>query len=232
MVIKNIDFSYRERKLFNNFSLSIKEGKVTVLLGPSGCGKTTLLNLISGLQDPDKGSIVIPEKREISFIFQEPRLLPWKTVEENIHFVIDKLPKDEIKKRSNYYLNALQMEKFKNYYPAELSGGMKQRSAIARAFAYPSNTILMDEPFNGLDLSLKINITELFNRMWRKEERTAVFVTHNIHDALLLGDEIIVLSKEPTLIKEHITNSIPHNKRSLGGSLMQSIENKLYSALI
>lgn len=231
MNIKNISFGYSNRPIFDNFSLSIKSGKVTVILGPSGCGKTTLLNIISGLIKPDKGAIDISSKTEISYVFQEPRLLSWKSVEKNILLVLETLSDKEQKQRCSYYLKAFGMYDFKDYYPDELSGGMKQRSAIARAFAYPSNTILMDEPFIGLDLNLKISIFNLFNKIWREEERTAIFVTHNIHDALLLGDEIVILSKEPTLIKEHISNPIPHNNRSLSDPLMMSIENKLYNAL-
>lgn len=232
MLINSIDFGFKNRSIFKDFSLSIAKGKVTVILGPSGCGKTTLLNIISGLLVPEKGSVQIPDKMNISYVFQEHRLLPWKTVEENIHFVIENLPARERNRRSDYYLNALEMNQFKNYYPNELSGGMKQRSALARAFAFPSNTILMDEPFKGLDLNLKINIFELFNKIWRKEDRTAVFVTHNIHDALLLGDDIVVLSKDPTLIKKQIANTIPHDKRSLNDLSIRSIENKLYKALM
>lgn len=232
MLISNIDFSFKERKIFQDFSLSIEKGKVTVILGPSGCGKTTLLNIISGLLSPEKGSVIIPDSTKFSYVFQEHRLLPWKSVEENIHFIIEDLPDNEIKNRCDYYLNSLEMMQFRNYYPQELSGGMKQRAALARAFAFPSNTILLDEPFKGLDLNLKINIFSLFNKIWRKEDRTAIFVTHNIHEALLLGDIIVVLSKEPTLIKEKINNTIPHDKRSLNDPVIRSIESRLYESIM
>ncbi len=229
--INNVSFNYNNLDIFTNLDLSIQKGKVTVILGPSGCGKTTLLNLISGVLQPTIGSVTIPKQWILSYLFQEPRLLPWKTVKENILFVLDSLESDIKMERCHHYLAELEMLKFQNYYPNQLSGGMKQRTAIARAFAYPSNTILMDEPFKGLDLGLKLNLIKLFNKVWREEERTALFVTHDIHEALMLGDEIIVLSKSPVKIRKQYTNPLPHLERSLKNPGLLSLERELITLL-
>ncbi|MGL1892781.1 MAG: ABC transporter ATP-binding protein [Spirochaetaceae bacterium] len=229
--LNNINFTYKDLPIFTDLNLTINKGKVTVILGPSGCGKTTLLNLISNTLKPDSGVIQLPDNFELSYIYQEPRLLPWKTTEQNIKFVLDNLPLDGANKRVQYYLEQLELFEFKNYYPNQLSGGMRQRVSIARAFAYPSNSILMDEPFKGLDLALKLNLFKLFNNLWRKEERTAIFVTHDIHEAILLGDEIIVLSKRPVTIKKHITNPIPHTQRTLHNPNLLELEKELYKIL-
>lgn len=230
--INNLYFSYKNLTIFKNLNLTIKKDRVTVILGPSGCGKTTLLNLISGVLTPDKGEIHIPEKLKLSYLFQEPRLLPWKNVEKNISFVLDSLNTKERNYRLEHYLRELELEKFRQYYPNQLSGGMRQRVALARAFAFPSNTILMDEPFKGLDLPLKLNLFKLFNKVWREEERTAIFVTHDIQEAIQLGDDIIVLTKAPVTIKKKYTNPLPYNQRVLHNSDILSLERELYKLLI
>lgn len=229
--LKNISFSYDNLVIFKNLDLVIPKGKVTVILGPSGCGKTTLLNLISGVLNPDEGKIQIPENFTLSYLFQEPRLLPWNTVSQNIRFVLDSLSENVADTRTKHYIKELELNNFSGYYPWQLSGGMKQRVSIARAFAYPSNTILMDEPFKGLDLALKLNLFKLFNKVWREDERTAIFVTHDIHEAILLGDEIIVLTSSPVSIRKKFTNSTPLNERSLHNSDILALERELYTLI-
>lgn len=229
--LQNVNFSYKNLNIFNNLNLKIPKGKVTVILGPSGCGKTTLLNLISGVLIPNSGKIEIPKDLTISYLFQEPRLLPWNTITQNIKFVLDGLQEQIRNQRTSHYIKELELEKFANYYPWQLSGGMKQRVSIARAFAYPSNTILMDEPFKGLDLALKLNLFKLFNKVWREDERTALFVTHDIHEAILLGDEIIVLTNSPVTVKKRFINSTPYTKRSLHNSSILALERELYTLL-
>lgn len=231
MLIKNLDFNFDNLQIFKNFNLEIKKGMVTVLLGPSGCGKTTLLNLISGFLKPASGEITLPQNIALSYLFQESRLLPWKTVEENINFVLDELTETEKKQRIKHYLDKLDLTDFKNYYPNKLSGGMKQRASIARAFAYPSNTILMDEPFKGLDLGLKLNLIHSFNKIWKEEERTVIFVTHDIQEATLLGDEIILLTKSPASIKKTYQNSLEHSERYLYNPQLLSLEKELFTNL-
>ncbi|MCD6397465.1 MAG: ABC transporter ATP-binding protein [Spirochaetaceae bacterium] len=149
--LKNISFSYPNQNIFIDFNINIPASKVSVLLGPSGCGKTTLLNIIHGIITPQRGEITKEHNNTISYIFQEPRLLPWKTVCQNIELIL-KNYYEHIKRKeiTNHYLELIGLSEFAKFYPAELSGGMRQRVAIARAFAYPAEIILMDEPFQLL----------------------------------------------------------------------------------
>jgi len=216
--------------------MNIPEAKVSVILGPSGCGKTTLLNLISGLLTPRCGQISAPGeggRPPMSVLFQEPRLLPWKSVRANIELVLRRsMGKKEARKTASYYLGLVGLSDYTDYFPSDLSGGMRQRAAIARAFAYPAGIILMDEPFQALDLGLKLSLTALFAKLWIEDSRTAVFVTHDINEAILLGDEIFVLSAaKPSLIVEHISNSIPQSQRSLDSPKSIEIEKQLYHLL-
>ncbi|MBN2617452.1 MAG: ABC transporter ATP-binding protein [Spirochaetales bacterium] len=230
--IVNLNFNFSDQRIFENLNITFKRNRVTAILGPSGCGKTTLLNLISGIILPLSGSIEIPENIKYSHVFQESRLLSWKNVEDNIKFVLKSLNKEDVNFRINHYLSEMELLDFKKYYPFQLSGGMKQRVSIARAFAYPSNTIIMDEPFKGLDPSLKSSLIKLFNKVWREDERTAIFVTHDINEALMMGDDIMVLSKSPNKIIETITNPLPWSERDLNRNEIISIEKKLYKLLI
>lgn len=230
--LENISFSYDNLEILNNFNESISKNKTTVILGPSGCGKTTLLNLISGSITPKSGEITCKTDPTISYIYQEPRLMPWKTVEQNIIFVLDKLNPKERELRCNHYLQELEMTDFKNYYPHQLSGGMKQRCSIARAFAYPSDLMLLDEPFKGLDISLKYNLIKLFNRINNRDNRTSIFVTHDIQEAILIGDEILVLSRSPVKIINKYINKVPPAQRIPGEKNLLGLEKSLYSDLL
>ncbi len=239
--LDNISFAYPDTAkdpVFRAFSMKMPAAKVSVILGPSGCGKTTLLNLVSGLLEPGSGYIDAAgrsenDKGRISVLFQEPRLLPWRSVRRNIEIVLNKhLGAVNSRKTAEHYLTLVGLGSFMDYYPAQLSGGMRQRAAIARAFAYPADTILMDEPFQALDLGLKINLTELFTKLWVEDRRTSVFVTHDINEAILLGDEIFVLSSgKPAEILEHITNNDPHSGRTLESETSIEIEKRLYRLL-
>ncbi len=243
--IKNINFTYKSgssaaadgnteiESIFKDFSMELPSSKVSVILGPSGCGKTTLLNLISNLLRPQAGSISSSGNENISVLFQEPRLLPWRTVRRNIEIVLNnQLGAEQSARTAEHYLELVGLGDYMDYFPADLSGGMRQRAAIARAFAYPADTILMDEPFQALDLGLKINLTKLFAKLWIEDRRTSIFVTHDINEAILLGDEIFVFSAErPVRILEHLTNTQPHAERVLDSESSIEIEKKLYNLL-
>lgn len=228
--INNISFSYTDSQIFKNFNLEISTGEVTTILGPSGCGKTTLLSMISGIIKPDNGEVIYPKNQKLSSIFQEHRLLPWMNVLDNVLFTMDNGNDDNIK-RSFHYLKKMGLKDHLNKYPNQLSGGMAQRVSIARAFSYPSNTILMDEPFKGLDLQLKLNIINLFNSIWSEDSRTGVFVTHDIIESLLIGDKIIIFTEAPVKIYKIITNSIPKDKRTLENLELLNMEKELYTLL-
>lgn len=213
ITIQNIDKAYNSLSIYNNFSLNFTPNEISCILGPSGCGKTTLLNMIGGITSPDKGNIELSKRDTISYIFQEPRLLPWKTVLENIRFV---LQSTDIEQKDDYirkYLKLVGLENFTGYYPHQLSGGMKQRVAIARAFIYPSNIILMDEPLKTLDPKLKWSLMKTFVKIWKYDKRTVIFVTHDVDEALIMGNEILIFSKPPIRIKEKFHNSLTQQQR-------------------
>lgn len=188
--IRNLYKYYGSHMVFNDLNINFKKNKINVILGPSGCGKTTLLNIISGIDKKYKGEVKVREST-ISYIFQEDRLIPNLTVFENIAFVLKStINKEEVEKITNKYLSLVKLTEYKDMLPKSLSGGMKRRVAIARAFAYKSRILLMDEPFKGLDEKLKNEIIEEFLRIHNKDKRTVILVTHDIKEAETLGDEI------------------------------------------
>ena len=230
--IKGLYKSFGELQVFSDFSIGFPEGTISCILGPSGCGKTTLLNIIGHLSEPDQGVITGIGDRVISYIFQDPRLLPWKTVKENIEFALPAtIPGEERAKLAGRFIRLVELDGFAGYYPSRLSGGMRQRVSIARAFACPSGIILMDEPLKGLDVKLKHNLVRTFSRIWQADKRTVIFVTHDVDEALLLGSEIIVLSEPPVRISAHEKNKAPLTGRSLDSAPLIDLKKKLLKAL-
>jgi NitT/TauT family transport system ATP-binding protein len=185
MISLQISKSYENQVVFDNFSLDIHEGEILCILGESGGGKTTLLNILAGLISYEGEVKNAPDK--VSFIFQEPRLLPNLTVEQNLLYAGGRYElMEEI-------LQKTELVSLRNKRPKELSGGEKQRVAIARAFLSDAKLLLLDEPFSSLDTALKIRIARVFAQLWKEEKRTAVFVTHDLEEALMLGHRIILL---------------------------------------
>ncbi|MBK5251936.1 MAG: ATP-binding cassette domain-containing protein [Peptostreptococcaceae bacterium] len=222
--IEGMSLRYDNLILYEDFDMEVKKGSIVCLLGPSGCGKTTLLNVIGNLEKPDAMAANDFEALSKSYIFQEHRLLPWKTVYENVAFVIkERFDENRVKELVEEYLKKVELLEFKGYYPGELSGGMKQRVAIARAFVYPSDVLIMDEPFKGLDIRTKRIVMETFLKAWEKDKRTVVFVTHDVEEAVRLGDEIHILDGPPVKVLEKIrTDGVFRNIRT---------ENKEFRAL-
>ncbi|MDD3305597.1 MAG: ABC transporter ATP-binding protein [Acetobacterium sp.] len=208
IIIKELYKKYGEVVIFENFNLVFKKNKITGILGPSGSGKTTLLNLCSGLEQPDSGMIEGINPQAISYIFQEPRLLPWRTVRENLRFVFKE---KSIKKPGSHdldidaMLELVGLATVGDHYPQELSGGMRQRVSIARAFLYPSELLLMDEPFSSLDCALKNRLIEDFSKIWEQDKRTVIFVSHNEDEIRRLAQEVLTFSDKPVqLLKKEI----------------------------
>jgi NitT/TauT family transport system ATP-binding protein len=233
IVCKNISFSYSGLQIFRDFSLSLEDQSVTAVLGPSGCGKTTLLHLISDLLEPDAGLIEGKSGERISYLFQEPRMLPWRSVRRNIELVLEsQFSAQERRERATEFLQLVGLKGFEDYYPHQLSGGMRQRAAIARAFAYQSEVMLMDEPFQALDLRRKLMLIEQFEQLWRRDPRTALFVTHDIQEALLLGDTIVLLGDPPGGIQTILHNRVKRSQRSLREPVILELEKQLYEGLV
>jgi len=192
--LKNLNKSFGDNKVLVNLNLNFEKNKITVVTGPSGCGKTTLLNIISGIEKPDSGEVILKD-HSISFIFQEDRLIPDLTVYKNIEFVLKStLTEQEVKPIIEKYLELVKLTEAKDKYPEQLSGGMKRRVAVARAFAYRSDLLIMDEPFKGLDDKLKKEIIDEFLRIYNQDKRTVILVTHDMDEAVFLGDAIIDLN--------------------------------------
>ena len=230
--IRNLYKSFNGVIVYKDFNIVFPEGTISCILGPSGCGKTTLLNIISNSANPDRGGFEGLENKVISYIFQDPRLLPWKTVEENIDFVLSRdIPTDERKEIVSRFIRLVELDGFTKFYPTQLSGGMRQRVSIARAFAYPSDVILMDEPLKGLDIKLKLNLIKAFAKIWQTDKRTVIFVTHDVDEALLIGNEIFVLSQAPAIIKSQQKIEIPLANRSLSSNFLKDVKKSLISAL-
>lgn len=207
--------SFGQTRVLSDFSFSVPAGRIICLIGPSGCGKTTILNLLAGLDQPDTGSVSGTKNLRISCVFQEPRLLPRKTVSENISFVLQDLTPLSRQELIDTYLKAMGLYENKNSYPKALSGGMKQRLALCRAFAFPHDLLLLDEPFKSLDAPLRMELVQQVAGMWEENPRTIVFVTHDILDALLLGHFILVLSARPTAVLDTLEINIPLRKRDI-----------------
>jgi NitT/TauT family transport system ATP-binding protein len=230
--INGLNKRFGEISLYSDFSINFQEGTISCILGPSGCGKTTLLNIIGKTQNFESGQLVGFEKKVISYIFQDPRLLPWKTVEENIDFVLSHdLPVEARKKTVSRFLRLVELESFATYYPSQLSGGMRQRVSIARAFAFPSDLILMDEPLKGLDIKLKLNLIKAFTHIWDEDKRTVIFVTHDVEEALLLGNEIFVFSQAPVTTKMQQRIDLPVLDRSLHSKDLKAYKEVLLNSL-
>ena len=194
-------------RALENVSLSIEKGEFICLLGPSGCGKSTLLNIISGVMENDTKNFQTIDNESISYIFQDDRLIDWLTVGENINLVVKKLyNKKKCDALCDKYLDLVGIKEYKDYYPQMLSGGLRQRVNIARAFIYPSKFIIMDEPFKSIDMINKEIIMNNFRKILEKEKRTVLFVTHDMDEALLLSDKIYVLGNSPVKIKKVFEN--------------------------
>jgi NitT/TauT family transport system ATP-binding protein len=204
----------------DNVSLTVADREFVCLLGPSGCGKTTVLNVLSGLDQQYLGEVRVagsPLARNstqpfrIGYVFQEPRLLPWLTVQGNIEFALGSvgIPRSEWRERVNNWLTRVELVDFALAHPHELSGGMQQRAAIARAFAVDPELLLMDEPFSGLDELTARSMRELLLGLWQETRKTVLFVTHNCFEACFVADRIVVLSPRPGRIAEVINVELP-----------------------
>lgn len=180
-------------KVLNGINLNLPAHKITIILGRSGCGKTTLLRLVAGLEAFEQGEIEATDVKRKAYVFQEDRLMPWLTVRKNITFGLK--DKEVNHKAIDEIIEMVGLEKFDSAYPSQLSGGMKQRASIARAFAYQPDFIMMDEPFSALDYFTRAQMQKELLSIHNKTACSILFVTHSIDEALMLGNKIVILEK-------------------------------------
>lgn len=190
-------------------NLNIRDGEFICILGPSGCGKTTMLRIMAGLETPTTGGVDMrcagDSNRPLnSMVFQEHSLFPWLTVIDNVAFGLEMrgIPKKERYERAMAFLETVGLTIFHNHYPHQLSGGMKQRVSLARAFVNDPEVLLMDEPFASLDAQNKILLQDELLKIWEEYKKTVVYITHSIDEALLLGDRIVIMTAAPGRLKE------------------------------
>ena len=207
----------------------VNDGEFLVILGPGRCGKTVLLNIIAGLEQQTEGKVVYNGREwkgvnpEISMVFQKLALMPFKTVMENVELGLKFRGMSKVQRReiAQHYIELVGLKGFEKSYPTQLSGGMKQRVGIARAYAADPKLLIMDEPFGQLDAQTRYQMQEEILRIWEKEKRTVIFVTNNIEEACYLGDRIILLSDCPATVKEVYPISIPRPRDMVSGEFLK-----------
>ena len=201
ITIKNLNKAYGNEEIFENFNIDFYDDNINCIVGKSGCGKSTLLNIISGLTDIQSGEINEVSLGDISYVFQEDRLIEWLTVKENLEISLKKYCDDyNLSNKIDEVLRLVGIYDIKDKYPNMLSGGMRQRVNIARAFGKPSKVILMDEPFKSLDYKLKYTIIDEFKNLLSKEKRMVILVTHDLEEAIYFQGNIIVFKNKPVKI--------------------------------
>ena len=217
-VVKKFQGRSGEVIALNGVDLDIKENEFVCVVGPSGCGKSTLLNIIAGLQEATEGKVLVDGKeveepgRDRGVVFQQYALFPWMTVRKNVEFglKLQGIKGSELHDTADKYIKMVDLEQFANAYPKELSGGMKQRVAIARAYAVNPQVLLMDEPFGALDAQTRTQLQTELIKTWEKEQKTCFFITHDVEEAIILAERVVIMSARPGRIKEIVEINIPH----------------------
>lgn len=216
--VRNLTKKFGDLLVLDDISFDVEKGEFLCIVGPTGCGKTTFLNSLTRLYDLTAGEILVdgeavdPKKHNISYIFQEYSAMPWLSVEDNIRFGLDikGISKKEARENVEEMLDIVGLTKFRKQYPHQLSASMLQRVSIARAFATKPDLLLMDEPYGQLDIELRFKLEDELIKLWEKLGTTVLFITHNIEEAVYLGQNIMVLTNKPTKVKTVIPDEIPH----------------------
>ncbi len=215
--IVNVSKSFGSLEVLRDINLRIEDHEFVAIVGPSGCGKTTLLRTIAGIETPDRGTILVDGRAidkpgaDRGFVFQQDSLFPWRTVWQNTIFGLEISGRidEETKKRTRELLRLVGLAGFENYYPTQLSGGMRQRVNIARALAINPEVLIMDEPFSALDAQTREVMQLELLRIWLQGRKTVLFITHQIDEAVFLADRVVVLGRRPGRIKEIVPIDLP-----------------------
>jgi len=239
--IENLQKSFGKLVAIDNVSVDIAPGEFFMIVGPSGCGKTTLLRILAGLDTATAGKIEIEtpadkDQPENSLVFQGDSIFPWMTVWNNAAYGLRmrNAPAAVIRERVGHYLDATGLTRFADYYPHQLSGGMKQRVSIARAFANDPEILLMDEPFSALDAQNKLLLQEELLRIWDEQKKTVVFITHSVDEAVYLGDRIMVMTAQPGRVKSFVDVPLPRPRNIIelqGAPAFGELVHRIWSSL-
>jgi ABC-type nitrate/sulfonate/bicarbonate transport system ATPase subunit len=233
------DLAYGERIIvLKDINLTISEGEMVCILGPSGCGKSTLLRIIAGFEEFSEGEVKINSKivsqpqADHIFVFQHNGLLPWMTVAENVGLGLRHLSNSEERyERIQEYIEMVELDGFENYYPRQLSGGMQRRAELARALAVNPDTLFMDEPFSGLDFMTHMKMREEVVNMHEFMRKTTLMVTHDIDDALIMGDRIVILNGRPATVQFDATLDFPRPRDFEKETELNHLRSKLFLML-
>ena len=237
--LESITHRYGDMQVLEGIDLEIRSGQIVCVIGPSGCGKSTLLRFIGGLEQPDSGTVLqvgqppADSLNPLTYIFQDFALLPWRTVEGNVSLVLEDhgLDSGAAARIIEDVLARTKLSDFRKAFPKQLSGGMKQRVAIARALAVKPAVMLMDEPLSGLDAQTRELLMDDLIDLWTRERFTAVYVTHNLTEAVRLGHRIVVLSRRPGRIREIIEIATPIEQRARGDAALEEKQALLWDLL-
>lgn len=216
VTVRNVTKSFGDLLVLDDISFDVKDGEFLCIVGPTGCGKTTFLNSLTKLHDNNSGEILLDNqavdlrKHNIAYIFQENSIMSWLTVEKNVRFGLEiKGHTRDADQKVKEVLEIVGLSKFAGYHPGQLSASMLQRVVIARAFATNPDLMLMDEPYGQLDINLRFKLEDEVVRICKRYGTTVIFITHNLEEAVYLGDRILVLTNKPSKIKEKIVNPLP-----------------------
>lgn len=208
ITLRGVSMAFDDLRVLDGVDLEVEAGEFLTVIGPSGCGKTTLLRLVDGLADPDAGEVLVDgdpvtgPRRDVATVFQDFRLFPWRTVRDNVALGLDvrDVPREERDERAEEWIRRVGLEGFADAYPSELSGGMRQRVGLARALAVDPDVLLMDEPFGALDAQTRDMLQRELLRLLEGTEKTVLFVTHDVGEAVFLADRVVVLSTKPASV--------------------------------
>jgi ABC-type nitrate/sulfonate/bicarbonate transport system ATPase subunit len=238
--VRGVQKTFQQRNgalaVLQDIDFEVRTGEFVCVLGPSGCGKSTLLSIIGGHEEPSAGAVEIdgepvvePDPRRM-FVFQEYGVFPWASVWDNVALGLRGRPPAEQARAIQHYIDLVGLKGFERSYPSQLSGGMKQRVAVARALAVSPDVVFMDEPLGALDSLTRLQMRSEILRLWQREQMTILFVTHDVDESIQLADRIVVMTPRPGRIAEIVTVDLPH-PRDLGAPEYGRIKNRLYELL-
>ncbi len=239
LIAEGLSHSYGGLEVLDAVSLRVKSGEIVAVLGPSGCGKSTLLRMLGGLEKPTSGRVLMAGEppadcfNPLTYVFQDFALVPWRTVSENVAMPLEHhaLSATDRAARVASALSRVNLSDFANAYPRQLSGGMKQRASIARALAVNPAILLMDEPLSALDAQTRELLMDDLFRLWNETRFTAVYVTHNLSEAVRLGHRVVVLSRRPGRIREIVEIDVPLGERAEGHPALNAAAARIWSLI-